>query len=92
MDTILRAIKGMSVQQRAHELNVFILDQVDEVRQSSVIGMVSNDLVIHEAMKDDNFVIAVMRSWGNSDHSKITELLNKKAYELLLEQHIGANL
>lgn len=91
MDTILRAIQDMSNAQRAHELNVFILEQVEEVRQGAVIGMISNDIVIGEVFKDDASKVAAMRVWHSKDQHKLDEMLNKKAYEMLLEQHLGVN-
>ena len=91
MKNIKKAIKDMSNAQKAHDLDVFIWEQVEQVRQGSVIGSISNDRVISECVKDDEFVMAVIRSWGCKDSEKQAELLNKKAYEMLLEQHIGAN-
>jgi len=77
--------------QKANELDVFIWEQVEQVRQGSVIGSISNDLVIAECVKDGEFVMAVIRSWSCKDSEKQAELLNKKAHEMLLGQHIGVN-
>lgn len=87
----IRGMQAMSRAQESHELNVFILDQVDDVRQGSVIGMISNELVINEMLKGQDSRIALVRVWGNKDQLKLDELLNSKAYELLLNQHKGAS-
>lgn len=81
----------MEALQKANELDVYIWEQVEQVRQGTVIGSVSNDLVIARCVSDDEFIMAVIRSWGCKDSEKQAELLNKKAYEMLLEQHIGVN-
>lgn len=86
-----KSIKDISNAQKVHDLNVFIWEQVEQVRQGAVIGSVSNDLVIKKCVTDNEFIMAVIRSWGCKDSEKQAELLNKKAYEMLLEQHIGAN-
>lgn len=76
---------------KAHEINVLILDLAEEVRQGSVIGSVSNDKVIEACMKDKEFVIALMRSWGNKEQLMLDEMLNKKAYQMLLDQYMREN-